>query len=396
MKSLVRAIALLLIVWGAGTCTTPQAASAQTSVSFQLFYDELSPYGSWVDYPNYGYVWIPEEDPGFSPYTTRGHWIYTYYGWTWVSDYRWGWATFHYGRWDYDDYYGWLWVPDNQWGPAWVSWRRSPGYYGWAPLRPGISISIAFGGGYEERNERWVFVRDRDFGRTNINNYYIDQSNNVTIIQNSTVIKNTQVDNDRHETYIAGPDRNEVQKISGRTVKPVAIQEDTKPGMKLSNDRLEIYRPRVQKGSSNGQDPAPSRVLKLNDVRPASERSLGNRQLNGNRRNNGRNDQQPELRDANPADRQGRGQKPRAVNQPKNGQPPQQQDANPADRQGRGQKPRAVNPPREGQPSQPQDVRPSVGKGREKQPQSVAPPKKNGESQPKANQGGKDKKKRGQ
>jgi hypothetical protein len=27
-------------------------------------------------------------------------------------------------------------VPDNEWGPAWVSWRTSPDYFGWAPLPP--------------------------------------------------------------------------------------------------------------------------------------------------------------------------------------------------------------------------------------------------------------------
>jgi len=144
---------VLLVALNIGAWIIPQEAPAQQSAaSFQLFYDELSPYGMWVDYPNYGYVWIPNVDPGFSPYATNGRWIYTDDGWTWVSDYPWGWATFHYGRWDYDNAYGWLWVPDNEWGPAWVSWRRSPGYYGWAPMRPGVSINIAFGRDYHERN----------------------------------------------------------------------------------------------------------------------------------------------------------------------------------------------------------------------------------------------------
>ena len=364
MKSLIKVFTLLM-VWSSGAWIIPQETSAQqASASFQIFYDELSPYGMWVDYPNYGYVWIPEGVPGFSPYTSGGHWIYTYYGWTWVSDYPWGWAAFHYGRWDYDDYYGWLWVPDNQWGPAWVSWRRSPGYYGWAPLRPGISISVAFGGGYEERNERWVFVRDRDFGRTNINNYYIDQTNNVKIIRNSTVIKNTQVDNDRHETYIAGPDRNEVQKFSGRTVKPVAIQEDTRPGLKLSNDKLEIYRPRVQKGNSNGQNPAPSKVMKLNDVKPASERNTGNRQRDMNPARERRRDQQPEPRDVKPSNSKGREEQPRTV-----------------------------NPPNKDQPSQPRDVSPSDSKGKEKQSPNVTSPGKKVKVRPNTTQDEKDKKK---
>ena len=49
---------------------------------------------------------------------------------------------FHYGRWFYDPYYGWLWVPGYDWSPAWVTWRGGGDYYGWAPIRPGISISI--------------------------------------------------------------------------------------------------------------------------------------------------------------------------------------------------------------------------------------------------------------
>ena len=78
------------------------ASQAGNQVNFQLFYDELSPYGSWIDYPSYGYVWIPLVDPGFVPYKTMGHWINTDAGWTWISDYNWGWAAFHYGRWGFD------------------------------------------------------------------------------------------------------------------------------------------------------------------------------------------------------------------------------------------------------------------------------------------------------
>jgi len=49
----------------------PQQATAQgVGVSFQLFYDELSPYGQWVEYPGYNYVWIPDAGPDFSPYAT--------------------------------------------------------------------------------------------------------------------------------------------------------------------------------------------------------------------------------------------------------------------------------------------------------------------------------------
>jgi hypothetical protein len=81
-----------------------QKASAQNNdtISLQVFHDELSQYGAWVDSPEYGSVWVPNVDPGFKPYVTNGHWIFTDYGWTWSSDFPWGWAAFHYGRWYYD------------------------------------------------------------------------------------------------------------------------------------------------------------------------------------------------------------------------------------------------------------------------------------------------------
>src|ERR1700748_3135669 len=89
--------------------TTSHKTMAQDDgyVSDQEFYDDLQPYGTWVQDDTYGDVWIPDVDGDFSPYSTNGYWAQTDYGTTWVSDYPWGWATFHYGRGRYDDYYGW-------------------------------------------------------------------------------------------------------------------------------------------------------------------------------------------------------------------------------------------------------------------------------------------------
>ena len=42
-------------------------------VSYQTFYDELSPHGQWIDYPGQGYVWVPDADQDFQPYSTNGH-----------------------------------------------------------------------------------------------------------------------------------------------------------------------------------------------------------------------------------------------------------------------------------------------------------------------------------
>ncbi|MEI6886556.1 MAG: DUF6600 domain-containing protein, partial [Bacteroidota bacterium] len=258
-----------------GICTyvIPLQVNAQGgNVSFQVFYDELSPYGTWVLNPDYGYVWVPDVSQGFTPYATNGYWMFTNEGWTWFSNYSWGWAPFHYGRWYNDPYYGPMWVPGNEWGPGWVTWRMSEGYYGWAPIGPGISISIAYSSAYNVPYNQWTFVRDRDFGRTNINNYYLNVNNNVTIINRSTVINNTRIDGSNNVRYNAGPARAEVEKRSGRTYTPFTIKETSRPDERISNNALQIYRPQVQKSVSGMREPAPKRVESMDKLKPSSQR----------------------------------------------------------------------------------------------------------------------------
>jgi hypothetical protein len=267
IKIFMLSIILLSSIW-----ITPQKATAQISVSFQIFYDELSPYGTWVDYHNYGYVWIPDVAHGFTPYSTNGYWTYTYDGWTWVSNYSWGWAPFHYGRWLFDPIYGYMWVPDNEWGPGWVIWRSSNGYYGWTPIGPRISISIAYSNHYNVPYNQWTFVRSRDFGRTDIHNYYINSSNNVRIINNSTVINNTWFNKTSNVTYNTGPDKMEVEKYSGKRITPITIKESSNPGQNMKNDQLHIFRPQIQKNRESNQKFAPSKVTNLRDVKSVEQK----------------------------------------------------------------------------------------------------------------------------
>jgi len=367
MKLFIKILALAAVL-NAGALITPQKVSAQgTDVSFQLFYDQLSPYGSWVDYQNYGYVWIPNVDRDFSPYGTNGHWIFSDDGWTWVSDYPWGWAPFHYGRWAYDDSYGWLWIPQNEWGPAWVTWRSSEGYYGWAPMGPGISVEASFGGGYRVPNDRWTFVSDRDISRPDIDRHYVDRSTNVTIINRSTVINNTYTDNSRHTKYVAGPARDDVQKVSGTALKPVAIRDNDKPGQTLSNDQLQIYRPQVQASNSKNHKPVPSKLVSLKDVKPISGKTPGNQPQN-----------------ANPPGNTAVGVQPRVVNPPaKNksiAKPAQPQTVKSSVKKAKNQQPRVINPPDKNKsiakPAQPQTVKSSVKKAKNQQPRVVNPPVK--------------------
>jgi hypothetical protein len=97
----------------------------------------LAGYGFWATTEEYGIVWKPFvaiNDSQWRPYCHNGRWIITNHGHFWHSYYPWGWIVFHYGRWNLHPQLGWVWVPGKYWGPAWVIWRSSSNYCGWAPI----------------------------------------------------------------------------------------------------------------------------------------------------------------------------------------------------------------------------------------------------------------------
>jgi len=256
MKTILKPLLFFSLLMAINFSFAPKA-SAQVSVNFQVFYDNLSPYGTWVNNPDYGYVWMPDINGEFTPYSTNGYWVLTDAGWTWVSNYSWGWAPFHYGRWYNDPWYGYMWIPDYEWGPGWVSWRRSEGYYGWTPIGPGISFEMAYSNNYNVPYNQWHFVRDRDFGRTNIYNYYVNVNNYTTIISHSNAINNMHGDRDNKHRYNAGPDRAEVENHGGRKFNPVNIRETNRPGERINKGNLDIYRPKVVKEVTGVRNPEP-------------------------------------------------------------------------------------------------------------------------------------------
>jgi len=179
------AVATFLLV-ALGTVIPAQQASAQVSVSVSIggFYDELSPYGQWVDC-SYGECWIPRGvAAGWQPYS-NGQWIYTRYGWTWVSNDPWGGNPYHYGTWAFVDRYGWAWVPGTVWAPAWVTWSYSDRYVGWAPMPPTVTFGIT---GYSGRavvvNEaQYVFVPTNRFVGTNVTSVRVEPQRNAEIFR---------------------------------------------------------------------------------------------------------------------------------------------------------------------------------------------------------------------
>lgn len=240
--------------------TKAHAQYEDTYVSYNDFYQNLAPYGQWIEDPQYGYVWSPNEDGSFRPYYTAGHWVMTDYGNTWISDYPWGWACFHYGRWTYDTYYGWLWIPGNDWGPAWVSWREGDGYFGWAPLAPGFSFGSS-AADYSCPNDWWVFIPHQYIYTSNYYRIWYGSRGNSRIIHNTHFMNNTFENN--HVTYVSGPHAMQVEQVTHQPVQVFKLSNSASLTTRVHNDVIKMYRPAEIRPSTtiNGQRVLPPNVV---------------------------------------------------------------------------------------------------------------------------------------
>ena len=197
---------LLLVLTALLPLAAPRTAEAHADVSFDYFYDALLPYGEWIEVDGYGFCWRPiEVDADWVPYSD-GYWAFTDAGWTWVGYEEFAGIVYHYGRWILVEKAGWCWVPDYEWGPAWVSWRHSEEYVGWAPLppraywQPEIGISTWADTAYGIGPGYYSFCRVRDFGAPVLRMVIVNRARNVTIIRTTVNITNIT-----YNTYGAVP-----------------------------------------------------------------------------------------------------------------------------------------------------------------------------------------------
>jgi len=263
MKKIDQQNAILIFLILLFTFSFPvQKASAQYDnayISYNDFYQNLAPYGQWIEDPKFGYVWSPNVDGSFRPYYTSGHWALTDYGNTWISDYPWGWACFHYGRWTYDNYYGWLWIPGSVWGPAWVSWRDADGVFGWAPLDPVYDFSTA-AGDYGCPNDWWVFIPYQYIYSGNYYRYWNGPHGNSHIIGKSHFINNTYENN--HIVFVSGPHAKDVENATHQAVPVYHIKNSTGLNTRVNDNEIKMYRPaEIRPAGANGQRALPPNVV---------------------------------------------------------------------------------------------------------------------------------------
>src|SRR5690554_4725773 len=237
-------------------------------ISFNVFYNELRPHGRWINNRSYGRVWVPGVGRDFHPYATNGYWVMTDHGNMWVSNYSWGWAPFHYGRWYWDDYYGWAWITGYEWAPAWVTWRSGGGYYGWAPMGPGVNINININlpGHY------WTFLPDRYMYQRNMHRHYNRYS--PTIYNRTTIINNTYIYNDNR--YYSGPSASDYRSATGRSTTVRRLESSNNRSGRatvVNNNSVRVYRPETSGRSTTGRSSTSGNVTNNNSRSTTTNRS---------------------------------------------------------------------------------------------------------------------------
>ena len=260
MTRMLRFPVLALSLWLLALMVVPNGAARaqEREVDVELFYTELDQHGRWFEHRTYGYVWSPDVDPDWRPYT-RGRWVMTEeHGWLWESDEPFGWAVFHYGRWFLDEDAGWVWVPGTVWGPAWVAWRTSDEQVGWAPLPPEAEWrgdAVHFSPSYYDRPRyaaAWCFVPVALLTSAVVYRHIYRPSRNVYFVRQTRWVPPLRGVGNR--VINIGYDRHRYERITRRPLTIVRIvdarrpqdprgpQDGRRPG---SRNEIQIYRPRI-------------------------------------------------------------------------------------------------------------------------------------------------------
>jgi hypothetical protein len=258
-------IFLIMLLLLAGTFGLSGTSQAYTNVSVSIgFHDALAPYGTWVNYSNYGNCWRPHAYAGWSPYT-QGHWEYTSYGPMWDSPEPYAWATYHYGQWVYSASYGWIWVPGYDYYPSRVSWAYGNDYLAWSPIYPAPS--------YGNVNV-WFGIDRNHWGYNDYRNVILRGDRVRPLFERRAIqIRNARLD------------RRDFERFAGRPVKVVPVEQRI---IRADNRQLKVVVPRDR-----------AQIVDRELTRAQKQRTAANRndRFNANERNN-RNEKIVEKRDS--------------------------------------------------------------------------------------------------
>jgi hypothetical protein len=257
-----RRLLMFALVFGL-LAVAPGARAEPQSASVIFFYSDLAPYGRWTERPPYGTVWVPaEREPGWAPYT-EGRWVWTSdYGWYWDSNEDFGWATYHYGRWVLTTDLGWIWIPDENWGPAWVDWRYSDGFVGWAPMPPeyrwrgGAFVSTNIDLAAPQYANMWIFVSDSDFAHGRAHAQVPEQRSRILLgasarVTNYALVDGRIVNRSIDPAQIAARAKVRIKPA------PVSVASSIAEGLRIrAKGSVPLFKPRISARRETTLDPS--------------------------------------------------------------------------------------------------------------------------------------------
>jgi hypothetical protein len=289
--------ALLALVTTLVAFAATAAMARDRVVDLEPFYEQLAPYGQWFEHPVWGTVWRPRVDQDWRPYA-RGMWVYTdEFGWYWEAEEPWGWAAFHYGRWLIAEDGAWIWLPDNEWGPAWVAWRASDEYVGWAPLPPdahwGADGELLFDAAFysEPRyHSVWCFVRPHQLVLTGLHRYLVSARHANAVFSSSRPFRAHHRFDGRFVN--AGYDVRRFERMTGRPVVRMRLKTvDSPQASRLGRGHaygaeISVYKPSFveqPQGRVRLQRPAAVGAGRSNGPERPQGRDLGRESAEGSR-----------------------------------------------------------------------------------------------------------------
>ena len=229
------------------------AYAQQATLSFSVLFDKLQQ-GHWVRHPQYKYVWCPEVDRTWSPYT-NGHWVYLdRYGWYFASDEPFAWAVYHYGRWFHEARLGWCWVPGNAWAGAWVAWRRSNDYVGWAPLPPtndGFAVNVDVSR-QEPPKQDWIFVPPKRFLEPSLSVDIVLGDQHPDVFQKTKYVGPVVVQNNIVVNNVI--DVNFIQQQTNTkvtVVEPKPVNDPGQAAVDANGNTIAVFAPQIAKPQQN-------------------------------------------------------------------------------------------------------------------------------------------------
>ena len=236
---------------------SPVKSEAYSNFSFSVgFHNELSPYGTWVNYSNYGQCWRPYGYSGYRPYVD-GSWSYSNYGPTWNGNEAWAPYTYNYGQWIYTASYGWIWIPGYDYHQNYVDWSYGGGYIGWRPQFPS--------GYYYPGNDSslWIVINANNFGYRSYRPYAL-RSDYVRNLWDRRVFRQ------RFDRI----DRRQLESVVRRPIRTVSLRERD---IQIGNRRTRMFvtpdqEVRIQRHVEQVRRTETGRRFDNNDVRSLNER----------------------------------------------------------------------------------------------------------------------------